>query len=165
MSTSTLCRYCQALILSGHEPGFEEIEDADGELTIGDKDILIDYERHDTYPDFPALQATAVGGCEFCALLLKVIKREYQTHILKYIVDPARCHSVLVRSLWYKREEGTLETFSGCSPFERSSHKGSWMLQALLEIDKDALGNKNRCLRHLLDFDACAEPGNMSATA
>jgi hypothetical protein len=55
---NNLCKYCLILTVD-HSEAFLK--------TAGD--LSIDYERFDTFPDFPQLNASTKDGCAFCGLL------------------------------------------------------------------------------------------------
>ncbi|PKS06007.1 hypothetical protein jhhlp_007841 [Lomentospora prolificans] len=47
--------------------------------SVSNNKIRTSYTRHDTFPDFPALSATASRGCGFCALLRSTVTSTWGT--------------------------------------------------------------------------------------
>jgi hypothetical protein len=60
---ATPCKYCATLV-------------PDRDKAVRSL-ITLQYERSDTFPDFPSLKATARSGCTFCKLLRKTIRQNW----------------------------------------------------------------------------------------
>lgn len=48
-----------------------------GNIVLDSNEISLNFERHDTYPDLPALKASAKNGCPFCNSLRATIRGKF----------------------------------------------------------------------------------------
>jgi hypothetical protein len=74
-----LCDKCKIIKLDAQLYGLEEITLDDGQIVLdfGGRFLGLEYDRWDSFPDFPDLQSSAQEGCGFCDLLRTTLQDHY----------------------------------------------------------------------------------------
>lgn len=95
MDNTTICTHCQALAIDSRDHDLQDTTSENGRIVLESPwSIPLKYKRRDTYPDLPALKASADHGCAMCGLLRKHIIDSYSSkfvEILSQITENDGC--------------------------------------------------------------------------
>ncbi|EKG10507.1 Heterokaryon incompatibility [Macrophomina phaseolina MS6] len=98
-----LCEFCNVLLINDRGVGGQVKFSRGGEYLDLPPTIDLDYKREDTLPNLPGLQRPAVGGCQFCWLLMESIRNLLEREPFQ---DPAHEPiKVVISNLYYESEK------------------------------------------------------------
>lgn len=110
-----LCERCKVIALNDQLPGLQETTLDDG-LDYSGEALELEYDRWDSFPDFPDLQASARGGCGFFRLLRATL-RERLADLWKTCAVYRRIH---ITNLEYQWDREHYQDVPGTHSFQRA---------------------------------------------
>lgn len=120
MEINPLCSSCQKLIIDDRKIDIQDTSLEDSRFVLGSPgEIHMMFERWDTYPDLPCLQASAEQGCSMCSLLRIHIRNTYEPNFTRIVselqsdhdldrttefVDPSSHQKIRMHGFSYQRD-------------------------------------------------------------
>jgi hypothetical protein len=73
-----LCEKCKVISFNDQLPGLKEITLDNGQIVLDCEGhvLELEFDRWDSFPDFPDLKSSAETGCGFCSLLRAVLQEQ-----------------------------------------------------------------------------------------